>query len=171
MIERILADAVTSCWPQAPHVRVYSAGTHAASGEPMHGLATAVLLERGLPTDFRSQPLTKEMIEQAGLILTADRGHRAAVVTAVPGAVRRTYCLLQLARLADVTPRQPCADPVSATRTLLEFIPTALAHAPAAAPAADDLADPIAGRIRAYRRCARQIDDAVRRILSPILPS
>jgi protein-tyrosine phosphatase len=169
MMERILAAAVTSCWPQ-DGLLIQSAGTHAASGEPMHALARAVLAERGLPTDFRSQPLTKELIEQADLIVTADRAHRSAVVTTVPGAVRRTYCLLQLARLADVTPRQPCGDPVSATRTLLESIPSALAQAPAAAPAADDLADPIGGRIRAYRRCARQIDDAVSRILAPTLP-
>jgi len=171
MIERILLAALNSHWPDDQGVQVHSAGTHAAIGSSMHPLARAVLDDRGLSADFHSQPLSEKMIRQADLILTGDRGHRASVVTAVPSAVRRTYCLLQLARLADATPRQPVADAVSAIRHLLASTPYALAHARPGPPTADDLADPIGKRKRAYQQCAQQIDNAVERILAPIIPS
>ncbi|MBD5786514.1 low molecular weight phosphatase family protein [Cellulosimicrobium terreum] len=95
-------------------VAVSSAGTQALVGEPVDPPMVALLRGRGFdPSPGLARQLTAEMIEEADLVLTMTREHRADVVTLVPRAVRRTYTLLELAALlreVEVTPDPEEAD-------------------------------------------------------------
>jgi protein-tyrosine-phosphatase len=64
----------------APDVAVSSAGTGAWDGAPASEGAYLVGLERGLDlSGHRAQLLTREVVEQADLVLTMARHHRARV--------------------------------------------------------------------------------------------
>lgn len=87
-------------------VQVSSAGVFAMAGRPQCEVAEA--RSRGalsaLPADpadaHASRPLVEEDLFEAGLILTADRGHRREVIARLPRARARVFTLRQGARLA-----------------------------------------------------------------------
>jgi len=79
-----------------PGVEVRSAGTAAVAGAP--GCTVAPLLA-GI--EHASQPLTRELVQWADLVLTAAREHQAAVVGLDAGARSRTFTLRQAGRLAQ----------------------------------------------------------------------
>lgn len=165
MAEFLLAAAVreqpalTGVW------QVRSAGTNAVMDHAMHPLADAVLAERGVPHEqFRTRKLTDDAVAGADLVLTATREHRRRVVELVPGAVQRSFTLLQFARLVTAMPASLTTARDDRGPALLAAVPLARSSAPFVRPEDDDLADPIGGRIRAFRRCADTIQDAVQRI-------
>lgn len=165
MAEFLLASAVQKRPDLAGRWHVHSAGTQAAAGQPMHPLADAVLAERGVPHEpFRTRPLTAATIEAAALVLTASRDHRRRVVELVPGAVRRTFTLREFARLVAAMPGSS-GNGADRGRELLAAVPLARAGTSVNRPEDDDLIDPIGGRIRAFRRCADTIQEAVQRIV------
>jgi protein-tyrosine-phosphatase len=62
------------------HVAVQSAGAAAASGLPASEHAIAVLAERGIDlSSHRSQQLTRDLVQQADLILAMSNSHLFAV--------------------------------------------------------------------------------------------
>jgi sulfate adenylyltransferase len=83
-----------------------SAGTHGRVDHPMNP-PMAAALARHTPASaadvaadvarFRSRLLTRAMVEEADLVVTAEASHRAFVLDEVPGAFRRTFTLGQLA--------------------------------------------------------------------------
>ncbi|WP_083730874.1 hypothetical protein [Protofrankia coriariae] len=90
----------------APGVTVTSAGTSAHDGTPIHPHAASVLAGRGLdPRAFTTRRLHVGLLDSADLVLCAERGHRAAVVTTAPKTVSRTFTLREFARVtAGLTP-------------------------------------------------------------------
>lgn len=52
-------------------------------------------------SDFRSQPLQVHHVRGADLVLTATKEHRSAVLELDPGALRKTFTLLEFAALVD----------------------------------------------------------------------
>ena len=67
-------------------VVVGSAGTWAREGQPMETFAEQVLRERGADVSaFGARPLGDALVEEADLILTATREHRAAVAAVEAG--------------------------------------------------------------------------------------
>ncbi|MGP5124097.1 arsenate reductase/protein-tyrosine-phosphatase family protein [Glutamicibacter ardleyensis] len=84
-------------------VQVFSAGTHALVGQPMHESIKELAqkfgyLDAGL---HQAQQLTVGMIKESDLILAMDRGHRREIVEILPRASRHTFTLREFARLAD----------------------------------------------------------------------
>ena len=81
-------------------ISIESAGLHARVGEPM-ARETARLL--GVPPEtVVARQLTAEVTRRADLALTMTRAHRAAVVSAAPGMLRRTFTLREFGDLASV---------------------------------------------------------------------
>ena len=144
----------------AGRLEVSSAGTQAAIGVALHPLAAAALSEKSVPHEhFRSRQLTSGVIGAADLILTATADHRRQVAELVPSAVRRTFTLLQFARLATV---MPPADPTDLVAYLDAHVPFARSQAgPGNSPTGDDIADPVGGKLAAFRRCIGEIGKAV----------
>jgi len=74
--------------------RTSSAGTATVSGLPATPEAIAAMKEKGIDiSDHRSAALTRDMVEQAQVILTMTQGHRAAVLRLGAGNDERCYLL------------------------------------------------------------------------------
>lgn len=81
-----------------------SAGIRALVGFPMEPVAAEVL--RGLggdPADFTARRLRSEMIERADLVLAMTEHLRDESVRLVPGALHRTFTLLEARRIVWLT--------------------------------------------------------------------
>lgn len=92
--ERLLAAGLGA------RVAVGSAGTRAVVGAPIDpGMATQ-LDAAGVASDrFAARQLTAAQVRDADLVLALTRAHRARILDEVPAALRRTFTLLEFARI------------------------------------------------------------------------
>ncbi len=158
-------------------VVVASAGTWAQAGEPMQPFATQMLTERGVDAaGFTATPLTEEMVRASDLVVTATREHRSQVVGLVPGAVRRTFTLLELARIARDAPVSPPlvssqfapgdrGDRVERAREAVAWAAQMRGSSGGQRGSADDLDDPLGAPAGVYRQRADAIAEAVEQIV------
>lgn len=152
-------------------VEVGSAGTGAVVGAPVAPPMRALLLGRGLdPDGFAARQLEAEHLRRADLVLTMTTPQRGAAVSLVPGVVRRTFTVRELARLLDaVDPATLPAGPVA--DRLRAALPVAAARRRYVVdPRADDIADPYGRHDTAYRRAFDEVVDAVDRISRVVAP-
>ncbi len=146
----------------APAFTVESAGTIAEDGRPMDADAAAQS-ERlgGSPSAHRSRYLTPAIAGPADLVLTAERSHRAAVVSLAPRSAKRAFTIKQFARVLDgLRPRD--LDGVSSLDGLVDRVARmrGVVARPADA-AVDDVADPYRRSAATHRRVADEIDAAI----------
>jgi protein-tyrosine phosphatase len=142
---------------------VSSAGTSARPGQPMHASAARILTKRGIDSSrWRSRIIVRDMIAASHLVLTAGEEHRAIIARLAPGALARTFTLLQFAYLARGMPQ-----------AVRNYGPELLAHVAEARgrvqPMSEfdrDLADPMGHSFVKFRKCASTIDQALDQILS-----
>jgi sulfate adenylyltransferase len=99
--------------------------------------------------DFRSQPVTGEMIDAADVVLTAEAAHRTRLLEERPAAFRKIFTLGQFVASAQA------ADPALHGRPLLE----ALASRRVPAAAEHDIADPYRRGPEAARRAAVTMEE------------
>lgn len=134
----------------------------AAIAEPMASL----LAEAGVtPHDFYARHLTESMIRDADLVLALTRGHRSQIVSLHPGAVRRTFTLRELARLArDIDPGEIPPGPPAVRLAALLSLAAAQRGQKFVEPSEDDVIDPYRGDESLYRRSFDQLHPAVREI-------
>jgi protein-tyrosine phosphatase len=95
-LDQVLGDA-------AGAVEVSSAGARAVSGAIM-SIPAALELERmgGTPNGFAARQLTRELMREADLVLTATRALRSRVLEDEPAALRRTFTVREFAGLAQL---------------------------------------------------------------------
>lgn len=140
-VERLL----TARLGQDSGVVVVSAGTQAVVGHPVSGPMIPLMEEAGAPAGgFVARQLTPAELRDADLILPLTRAHRSAVVEMLPSAVRRTFTLLELARLAGTVDPAALPDGSPADR-LAALVPLAAAERgrhPHVGAADDDVIDP-----------------------------
>ena len=91
-----------------PAITTSSAGTQALVGHPMPAIQQEIALKLGVqaPENHRARQLTLQDVEGADLILTMERQHRSTVVQLAPRALRRTFTLRELAKIAELTPEE-----------------------------------------------------------------
>lgn len=156
-------------------VTVRSAGTRAVIGHGLDSTVAAGLRDLGVPEPAHSarQLLTAD-IEEADLVLAADRTHRSEVTRLVPAAVRRTFTLLELAALAVEVDRMALGEAESDVavrlRRLVHLAPAARAARVLRRRTADDLADLHRPTRRAARRLVKEIAGPVESILRIVEP-
>lgn len=81
---------------------VASAGVMGWRDAPVDSMVRLELARLGLDgSDFRSRPLRVDHVRAADVVLTATKEHRAAVLELDPGALRKTFTLLELAALVE----------------------------------------------------------------------
>lgn len=152
-------------------VEVKSAGIAALPGLPVSEHAAAILREKGVAAEeMRARQVTAELVEWADLILTMTMGHKERIIREFPAAVEKTHTLKECAHAGDerigalaaererlaaelqikLSTGQPVTD--DEKNRLLE-LDRELPH--------PDIADPIGGPLDAYRRTAREIEDAI----------
>lgn len=162
MMERILRHAVRERHGDAAEGwDISSAGLAAQVGEPMDPYAADTLLHLGISDGgFRRRQVTRELLENAELIITAERSQRSAAIRAVPQAAARTFTLFEFAALLrGVSLRAatslPAAGPalvsvVAARRGQVYLRDRDL-----------DLADPVGRSRRRFRACGRTIANSI----------
>ncbi len=170
MAERIMRAEVQARFGPVTDLLVHSAGTYGGhAGGPMNAAAAAELASRGLDTDdFTATWLREPQADWADLLITATAEQRALVLELEPRALRRTFTLRELARLAGHVP--PDALPAGTPGTRLRALAAAAAELrgvhPAASRTADDIEDPFGGPPDLFTATATQIETAVRAILA-----
>lgn len=140
-------------------IELASAGTHGFRNRGVDETMAGVLTERGVSGEriaaFRSRPLTRELVEAADLVLTAESSHRAFVLEEAPGAFRKVFTLGQF---ADTVAR---VDPAVVGPDLVAFA----GHRRAAADPKHEISDPFSRGRAAANRAADQIDGLLRVVM------
>ena len=123
-VERLLAARLGA----DSQVLATSAGTRAVVGAPVSGPMVPLMRAAGASVeDFVARQLTRGIVRDADLILALTRRHRRTVVDLHPAAVRRTFTLRELARLAGtVDPDE--LPPGSPAERLAALVPLAAAE-------------------------------------------
>ena len=136
---------------------VESSGLTSMAGHPMEANAAAELARLGGSADgFVARDFAARHADKAQLVLTATAAIRSRVLTESPGALRRTFTLLELAHLLETAP----AD-LGGPRDVVAW---AAAHRSTAAGVSMDLPDPIGRSAETHRMVADLIDDATRTV-------
>jgi low molecular weight protein-tyrosine phosphatase len=168
MAERLTRlEAGNRFGPRANRVQVSSAGTRAQPGAPMHAYTASSLRALGAEADqHAARRLTPDLIADADVILTATAVERDDVLSMAPGALDRTFTLLEFARLSvPLTPAVPSGrfQPRAVVSSAL-----GLRWRPAPGPrGSDDIPDP-RRTPEAFDLCAGVIAEAVRRTMSAL---
>jgi sulfate adenylyltransferase len=147
----------------SPAVAFSSAGTHGFVDQPISDeMGVEAKTNWGLEVSaFRSRRLTDELVDEADLVLTAERRHRQFILDDHAPAFRKVLTLGQAVRVAAV------ATPSEDREGLLGE----LARHRGLAEASDDIADPYHQGAAAQATAAEQMSamlDALRSLLDPL---
>lgn len=133
---------------------VASAGVQGWHDDPVDSMVRLELARLGVDgSSFRSRPLHPAHVAAADVVVTATREHRAAVLELDPGALRRTFTLLELAALVQ-----------DRTASSLPELVADAARRRSTAPDTLDVPDPFRRSPAVHRRTADLIDDATARL-------
>ena len=166
-VERLLASDLGP----GSGVLVASAGVRAVIGAPMPEQMATLVRSAGVYADgFVSRQLTEHMLRESDLVLALTKRHRSMIVSLHPGAVRRTFTVRELARLAALV--DPAALPGGAAgvrRAALLPLAAAQRGTRPVEPGADDVVDPYGGNEALYRRAFSELRPAVAQIARVVL--
>ena len=130
---------------------IASAGVRGWDAAPIDSMVVLELARLGhSATDHRARVLESHHIEQADLMLTAAREHRAAVLAMSPRALRKTFTLRELAALVDGLESES-----------LEELVSDASRRRSTAPADVDVDDPYRREPDVHRQVADEIAAAV----------
>ncbi|GIH24014.1 low molecular weight phosphatase family protein [Acrocarpospora phusangensis] len=141
-----------------PGVEVGSAGTRTVAGVPISAGAREVLRLLGTEAgEFVSRPLGAEMVEEADLVLTATRRHRAEVVTRVPASMGRVFTIGEFGALVRAVPEALVTRFLEVGERGRALLAEATARRGVVRVADPDVIDPIGRSGRVYRAVGRRI--------------
>jgi protein-tyrosine phosphatase len=154
-------------------IEVASAGVRAVPDQPMWGPAAAEAERRGLDgSRFRSYRLTREMAEDADLVLAATRALRDDAISAAPAVMRRAFTWLEVVRLLDGVSSADLSAETPAHR--LRILPGLLAArrgiVPPVAGERLDLPDPVDQPPEFLPTAADTLSVALTRLLDVLVP-
>lgn len=153
VMELLLAERL-----DARRFEVASAGVMGWRDAPVDSMVRLELARLDVdPSAFRSRRLEPEHVAGADVVVTATKEHRAAVLELDPGALRKTFTLLELAALVE----GQSAD------TLPELVADA-ARRRSSAPSSVDVPDPYRRPPAVHRQVVDLVDDATARIATAL---
>nr|WP_246283732.1 adenylyl-sulfate kinase [Nocardioides perillae] len=139
-------------------VVVSSAGTHGFDAKPTDAAMAAQLQARSIDSsDFRSRAVTRELLDEADVVLTAEATHRTFLLEDQPEAFRKVFTLGQLAAYVESS---------GTTARGRALVAEAAASRGSASPGLD-VADPYRRGDAAAQAAAEHID----RLLATVLPA
>ena len=139
-----------------PGVVFASAGTHGFADHPSDEGMLPELESRGVDAGaFRSRRLTREMVDRADLVVTAEASHRTYILDEQPQAFRKVMTLGQLAAGLELV------DPSLRGRALV----AALTSRRVASSPDHDIDDPYRRGPEAAARAAARMDDLLQRVV------
>lgn len=144
-----------------------SAGIAAFDGEPASGHAVSVLKDEwGIDiSTHRARTISEQEINEASLILTMTRSHKEAILSIFPEVRDRVYTLKEyVASLFLNENTAPLSlNECTASLSLDPDMPAMKEYNFNL-----DIVDPYGASIEVYRRCARDIRDAVNKLIEKI---
>lgn len=170
---------------RAGEVDVSSAGVRALVGHAMDPVAAQLLEARGgSGQGFAARQVGADLLRQSDLVLVMTREHRRAVVTLAPAALRKTFTLPELARIARAHATRTDGShtdgshtngshtdgkgPAAALRELAAAAPALRGPTAPPNPSDDDVADPHRRPLEEYEQAAGRIGDAVDEIVGAL---
>lgn len=144
-----------------------SAGTYGLTGHAMDAQAALVTRELGAdPDDHVARELDAHLVRDADLILTATESHRDRVLRDEPRAMRRTFTLLEFARLGrGLESAGPFLSDDEQVARIRE-VAGRRGLVPAPRSGEDDVGDPFGGSLDGMRACgalsATAVDEVIR---------
>ena len=155
---------------------VASAGTRATTGRALASSYARDLERLGIHVGDLAvtRRLEAADIRAADLVLGAERHHRTAVLELVPGALRRTFTLTEIARIgAEAAERAVVTEPASRTDVVVRarlVVAAASKHRGTVPPeGGDDIADPWDQPSAVLDLAARQVREAVATALGALV--
>ncbi|MFD2417338.1 arsenate reductase/protein-tyrosine-phosphatase family protein [Amycolatopsis pigmentata] len=149
----------------AARFTVASAGTSAVLGATMHPFSRAELARWGLAgiaRGFRSYPLDAPTVAGSDLVLTAERRHRKAAVELQPSALRTTFCLREMTRLAKaIRPDTLPGDPVERAKAAVAAARRLRGTALYVPPEEDAVPDPVSLGPGGHHHAAKLIEESL----------
>jgi protein-tyrosine phosphatase len=126
---------------------------------------TTLLKQSGIHTDsFAAQQVSAGEVRAADLVLALTREHRARLVQEEPAALRRSFTLLEFARIVASPDLPPVpAGPLGVRLRALVLL--AARHRAASLADSDDVPDPYGHGSAEYELAFGQIRDAVETIV------
>ena len=178
VLERLLAFGIARHWPDAASgptaLRLASAGTRGQVGQSIPDPLLLRLAAAGADSSPHvARQLTPELIADAGLVIAATRAHRAAVAELYPPAVRITFTLRELARLASDLPpgdRAPL-DPAARLGAFVGALAAQRGLASPVDPADDDVIDPYRASDARYEEAWQQLRAGAAAMLKALVPA
>jgi protein-tyrosine phosphatase len=153
----------------ADRVEVRSAGTYAVVGEDIEPDAKRFLDTVGVkPDPFEARQLLEQHVAAADLVLGATRAHRAAAVTLVPAAAKRTFTIRELARLVEDVDLEEDGDVVRRFQALVPAAAQRRGLVRPDHPDDDDVADPYRMKYGAFEAAGRQLHAAIATIVDRV---
>ena len=170
LAERLLLARLDAAGIDRGQVSVGSAGTRAVVGHAMTEQAAAELAGvGGDPQGHLARQLTPELVRDADLVVTATLAHRREVVTLYPEALRRSFTLLELARLLDDADLSLLDGPPAERVRGFGAVVARRRRSPVATePNADDVVDPFGQSLAVYSATTGQIAPAVEALVRAI---
>ncbi len=169
LTRHLLAQRLPS--DQVARFVVASAGTQAMTGAAMHLLTRDHLprwgVERAAGETHIARNLDRITLASADLVLTADREHRAEVVSQHPPLLHSTFCLREFARLlAPVSLRRTGDDPVLRARAAVSTAALRRGHVTWVNKADDVVPDPYGRSRGVHHQSTDMIGAALREVLT-----
>jgi protein-tyrosine phosphatase len=141
---------------------VWSAGTQARDGAPLHPLTAQALTGHVVRVRrHRARRLTEPDLQGADLVLCAGRSHRVAVAQLHPQVARRTFTIDEFARLV---PHLAVAPGPEGLRAVVEQAASMRGADERLDPSSDDLPDPIRGDAAVHEQVVRRLVGSTARV-------
>lgn len=167
-----LGHALAAVRPEA--FEVTSAGTQAMIGNAVDPGSASILETRGVAHEgFFARQISERRLADVDFVLPLEVSHRKLVLSYSPRHLKRAFTLKEFARLlVSAGEREPWTQRLAGLSTTEErwgALPSHLARERGLSRApegADDIADPYRRPQEAFDRMAREVDEAVERIVA-----
>ena len=160
-----MGELLLSRYLSGTSITVNSAGTKGLPMHPIDPSSARLMSSIGIDSSgFRSRRLTRQIAQEADLILCFEASQRKDIVTLAPTAVRYTFVLTEFAALCKY-----CAEHgMVQGRTIQERLNSVIDLAPMVRPMlpqSADIEDPHGKEFDKFRMAANQTNAALRTIL------
>lgn len=159
MAQGILLKLFKDAGEKTEGIKVISAGTSAVKGQRASKNAILVMQEKDIDIKgHEATPLTRELVDEADLILAMTQSHKFRVMQMSKDAHNKTYTLKEyVVRSTDVG---------ELTSDIVRFSGTASTNDRWISP---DISDPFGQPLGLYRACANEIEEDLKIILKKLL--
>ncbi|WP_438435131.1 low molecular weight protein arginine phosphatase [Gorillibacterium sp. sgz500922] len=150
---------------------VHSAGVAAMEGSSISSHSQKVLADKGIESGRSAQAVKEPLVAGADLILTMTVRHKNQLLSRFPAAEGKVFTLLEYAgsgseeeqadadrELAELVTKHSLGGKLTAAERERALFLESLAQD-------QDISDPFGGTLEDYRICARDIEDALKRIV------